>query len=498
MSMPFVEKTFTFTQPDGSTIDVRGTGNQFEARFETLSGRPVTRDPATGAYEYVDVASNSYVLKPSGIAAAQPLSAEMSDKIVSAASDADLPPLKSVLGRSTRWQARRAQRRALANALRTMGIAPAPPRRETVGTFVGLTLLIEFPDLPASIPAAEVADFCNQPNYNGYGNNGSVRDYFLAVSGGKLDYSNKVAPYYRTQHPRSYYTDRAVPYGTRTRELIYEALAHHIDTGFDFTGLTADDQSYIYALNVFYAGQNQNNWSEGLWPHASGLDRPFALVEGKHLFDYQITDIGHELTLGTFCHENGHMICDFPDLYDYGRQSSGVGVFCLMCAGGSSANEKNPAHVGAYLKHAAGWSDDVHQLTPGAAPSLRAGTNEFGVIRRSETEYFILENRRRGGRDSALPGSGLAVWHVDELGNNEHQDMTLEKHYECTLIQADGRNDLERNRGLGDAGDLFHSGTKSQLNNNSAPPLRWWDGSGTGVSITNIGPAGPTMTFNVT
>ena len=33
--------------------------------------------------------------------------------------------------------------------------------------------------------------------------------------------------------------------------------------------------------------------------------------------DYQITDMGNRLTLGTFCHENGHMVCDFPDLYPY-------------------------------------------------------------------------------------------------------------------------------------------------------------------------------------
>ena len=32
--------------------------------------------------------------------------------------------------------------------------------------------------------------------------------------------------------------------------------------------------------------------------------------------DYQMTDMTDELSLGTFCHENGHLIGDFPDLYD--------------------------------------------------------------------------------------------------------------------------------------------------------------------------------------
>jgi hypothetical protein len=31
-----------------------------------------------------------------------------------------------------------------------------------------------------------VDDFCNKPGYTGFGNNGSVYDYFLEISGGAL------------------------------------------------------------------------------------------------------------------------------------------------------------------------------------------------------------------------------------------------------------------------------------------------------------------------
>jgi len=50
-----------------------------------------------------------------------------------------------------------------------------------------------------------------------------------------------------------------------------------------------------------------------------------------------------ELTLATFCHENGHLVCDFPDLYDYGPESRGVGNFCLMCRGGLPIRNVGPA-----------------------------------------------------------------------------------------------------------------------------------------------------------
>jgi hypothetical protein len=45
------------------------------------------------------------------------------------------------------------------------------------------------------------------------------------------------------------------------------------------------------------------------------------------------------------------MICDFPDLYDYGSESRGVGHFCLMCYGGSNVN---PVQVCADLRAQAG------------------------------------------------------------------------------------------------------------------------------------------------
>jgi hypothetical protein len=58
--------------------------------------------------------------------------------------------------------------------IRDAGPAPAPPQRQTFGDFVGLCLLIQFPDVAGTIPREEVEAFCNQPGYNGFGNNGSV------------------------------------------------------------------------------------------------------------------------------------------------------------------------------------------------------------------------------------------------------------------------------------------------------------------------------------
>ncbi len=48
MATRFDGKVFTFTQPDGTPIQVRGFGDQNYAVFETLDGFTVTKNPATG------------------------------------------------------------------------------------------------------------------------------------------------------------------------------------------------------------------------------------------------------------------------------------------------------------------------------------------------------------------------------------------------------------------------------------------------------------------
>jgi hypothetical protein len=164
-----------------------------------------------------------------------------------------------------------------------------------------------------------------------------------------------------------------------------------------------------------------------------------------------------------------------------------------MCGGGR--DKKNPAHVGAYLKRSAGWGDAI-ALSAGTFVA-KAGSNEFFIHRKNATEYFIIENRVNRGRDSVLPGSGLAVWHVDERGSNNDEQMTLSQHYECSLVQADGRSDLEHGANDGDAGDLFSSATNAVLNDTTAPHTKWWDGSPSGLDLSATGAADGSVRFVV-
>lgn len=494
MSFPFFGQEFTFRQPDGTELRVRGWGDQHRARFETQDGYTVVRNPATGFYEYATTTEEYDELQPLGIrpGMADPAALGLESR-VTIRRDAARAHAEVGVGMPTpRWQMRREQARA-AMQMAAESTLPAPPARQTVGNFVGLCLLVEFPDVPGSIKREEVEAFCNQKGYKGFGNNGSVYDYFLENSGGKLHYTTVVAPYYTARHPRDYYTNPKVQYTTRARELIREALAHHKSRGFDFSKLTVDSKGYVFATNVFYAGEVVNNWSQGLWPHASRLINAIELAKGRSAYDYQITNMGQALTLGTYCHENGHMLCDFPDLYDYGGESAGVGAYCLMCAG-ANIDPLNPTNVSAYLKYKAGWAS-VTRLKAGFKGVAHAGSNQFFIHQRSPREYFIIENRHQSGRDSALTDAGLAIWHVDELGDNSNEQMTPTHHYECSLIQADGLNHLEGGGTYGDADDLFHQGGKDRWPEPGSA-ARWWDGSPATLRVQGIGPAGPKVAFS--
>jgi M6 family metalloprotease-like protein len=499
MPVPYLGREFTFTQPDGTYLQVKGWGNQDYAVFETLDGYTVTEDPVTGFYQYATV-NDDGDLVPTGYQAERvnPRDLQLSKnlretRLASQVSDARLTT------RKTRWQTRReiTRMQKRANLIAPFD-AESPPQRQTVGDFVGLCLLVDFPDVPHTFSREEVDDFCNLQGYNVRGNKGSVRDYFFDNSGGKLRYTNIVAPYYTAQHNRDYYTDPSQAYTTRAGELIREALDSLKAQGFDFSPLSLDAGGHVYATNLLYAGPTVNRHKKGLWPHSSDMP-DYTSIPGMTFKDYQISNMGTELTLGTFCHENGHMLCDFPDLYDLGFDSHGVGAFCLMCYG-LDPNSKNPTQVNAYLKLQAGWANSVTELTPGMNATIHAGVNDFYIFRKSPTEYFIIENRHNTGRDQELRSSGLAIWHVDELGVNNNQQMTPALHYECSLLQADGNFDFERflpHQPWGDANDLFHAGGNTRFGNATNPHSRWWDGTPSGLEISNISAAGSIMKFTV-
>ncbi|MBD3348380.1 MAG: M6 family metalloprotease domain-containing protein [Candidatus Eisenbacteria bacterium] len=478
---PLFGDEVTIREPDGSTVTLRVWGDEFYAVGETVDGYTVTRDESSGLLCYARLSGDGRSLVSTGVPATRPDPPAGLEKHIRVSRDAARARALAVRAD----MARRAHEGPLAPPLRD-------GTRPTTGEVLGIVLLVDFSDDPATIPTGDVDDFCNLVGYSANGNNGSVRDYFYEVSDEALDYTNYVPTYYhRASKTKAYYTDPSAPYGERARELIVEALTAMDDAGFDFVPY-ANGDGVIDAVNCFYAGGIWNNWAEGLWPHSWTVNWSADGVSTGH---YQITDMGSALTLSTFCHENGHMLMNWPDLYDYDGDSSGVGRFCIMCNAGSSTNPVEPC---AYLKARANWADVRILSASQSGVAVPADTNVVYKARRPghSNEYFLIENRQEVDRDVAMPDNGLAIWHVDTNGSNDWNQMSPQFHYLVTLVQADGDWDLENGNNQGDSWDLYAAPTYSSCGPETYPHTDWWDGSESGHAFTNISTSGMTMTFD--
>jgi M6 family metalloprotease-like protein len=282
------------------------------------------------------------------------------------------------------------------------------------GNVRGLTILVNFQDITSSVTRADVEEMLNGANYTRNGNICSAREYFRRVSSGKLDYTSIVVGPYKLSRNRSFYINNL---------LVEEALQLAVADGLDLKQFDSLNQNIVDALNILYAGQTQ--YLRELWPHNSSIDLEFGQM---HTDLYLLTSLGRtpaDLSIGTFCHENGHLLCRFPDMYDYGKRegdmsaSRGIGGYCLMGSGNHLDSGRSPAPVCAYLRDLVGWCDNEIELN--SVGTLEAKHGDYNTVMKFRTdrpnEYFLVENRSRIGLDRACPSSGLAVYHCDIFGS---------------------------------------------------------------------------------
>ncbi len=124
----------------------------------------------------------------------------------------------------------------------------------------------------------------------------------------------------------------------------------------------------------------------------------------------------------------------------------------------------------------------------GSAPAPSCGsTDDFRLWTKGKAgpEYFLIENRQKKGRDSGLPGSGLALWHIDEQQSGNDNPLA----YRVALVQADGKRDLEMDKNAGDKADVFPGTlglTKVGDAQSTHPNTRANNGNATGVSLKAV------------
>jgi M6 family metalloprotease-like protein len=505
--IPYKDSVYEFKQPGGEKLRVHLDGNDYYAEQRTDDGSLVVYDAAKKGFCYATVNAAGDELVSTGVLATNA-------KVRSLAGTA-----KKQEGLSQEARARKAKEkfekmngRSLDSARKSASAALSAPQSlaaPVTGQVKGLTVIIDFPDVPGTITQAQVNSFLNDMPYTGFGNAQSVRGYWQSVSGGKLDYTNTTTIYYRAKKNKAYYADSSLDSGVRSQELISEALNWlEYTQGFNFASLSVDANKRIRGLNFFYAGGSDSAWSKGLWPHMGWLNNQFC-ADGVCTGYYQITNMGNSLAIGTFSHETGHLVMGWPDLYDYDGSSEGSAAsYCIMGFGSIGAQSQyRPVPPNGFFRYQVGW-DTVTELNPALnanAPKGRLShTSGSHALYRwtnpaKTDEAFYVEAIYKADQNLYQLGSGLAVWHIDPAGNNSN-----EWHPYVQMEHADGRRDPEYNVNRGDGTDLYdgaiYKAFYDTVPNNYASRgtnSRWWSGAGSNFGLANISAAAQTISFDV-
>lgn len=263
------------------------------------------------------------------------------------------------------------------------------------------------------------------------------------------------------------------------------------------TSLNIDYDSDGYVDNVcFVVKGNVGDWSDLLWPHRWSLYSQSVYINSKRVYDYNFMLEGSTSYFATrvLCHEMQHTL-SFPDFYHYDDNTiNPVGSWDLMC---STSNP--PQNSGAFAKYKYGnWIDSIPLITtPGTytlSPLATSPTgNAYKIASEQPGQFYVLEYRSTNSQfDSAIPGSGILIYKIDEdyQGNAGYNGTTVFD--EVYVYRPNGTNTTN-----GNVSQAFYNATvgRTAFNSTTNPRPFFTDGSYSSLSITNITTAGTTISF---
>ncbi|MDI9356270.1 MAG: M6 family metalloprotease domain-containing protein [Chitinophagaceae bacterium] len=492
MYAPAFPDTIRETLLDGSNMKLFIKGDESDSHLETEDGYTIRKN-RIGYYEYVIMdRQNKLIL--SGIRA----------KNVKKRTSKEKNFLKTIPKKIRDKNTSRSSSNIYNNAyndttsaIQYSASGTINNRFPTTGNRKILALLIRFKDLDSVYSRNSFDSLFNTPSYR---NTGSFKDFFLQNSFQKLNVTTDVYGWYTADSSYRYYS-------TREYQLVVEAIYSAERAGVDFSQYDNDNDGYVESVMVVHSGPGREATgnSNHIWSHFSSGSLSSS-YDGVTISNYAIQPeilLSQKTSIGVFCHEFGHML-GLPDLYDTDGSSQGLGAWCVMGNGNWLNTGQTPSSFSAYCKEKLGWVNPT-LLSKQYSCTLKPSTDTNVVIRINtpyKNEYFLMENRQRRGFDSHLPGSGLAIYHIntDKTNNRDDSNRLVD------LEEADALNDLDylsRNilgiviENKGDAGDLFPGiYSRRYFNDNTNPSSRTYNNKNTGISISQITVSTPNILFN--
>ena len=373
------------------------------------------------------------------------------------------------------------------------------------------------PDEPPEVPASVVTKLLN-------GDSSSVVGYYLANSHDSLTIKFvDILGWYDADHPWTFYWAPQDTFDRNGDGFISGHVAkwaegiRKADQIFDFKRFDRngdgrlDPQQELAVLFIMPGGPTPF----GTVRVPAGREYPTwepLVVDGVSIPLLAEAYIGSLANLGVLNHELAHLLFGSWDMY--------FSFYCPYAAGPYSLMDVcyTDAHLDPIHKMKLGWLNTTVIGDSGRyeVAAVESSAHVYVLVDStwSDKEYFIIENRQRGLRyDTALPDSGLAIWHV-MTDPTVYQQLLPPPSVSASnwlsvsptdwgrrgirLIRPISGPPLDNNKALWDGSDSTTGYDLLSWDSNPAhAQLRWHDGRPSGFAIREISPSGFRMKFTI-
>jgi len=556
---------------DGSKINIRKWGDEFSHGWETEAGYSVIQDKKSGVWYYAAHDRDGSLIKSTRKVNAQDVMAQPKTKLRNTPNNTTASLSKHV--RLTGEAYAKAQlRRKNAHSTNLFASGRANVNGEggkTTSATSNATVVQGRIDVPVMLlNFADTSTATTRDDFDQFlfKDAKGLTAYYDEVSYGMLDIqggSSGVIDWVKLPQTHDFYgQNNRSGYDANIGVMIEDAL-NIADVHVDFSQYADVNQDCSVDLISFvYQGNGEHQAvgrGDDIWAHKYSLywletegdgngeyvtndacpsDPTKNMVINDYFVAPELSEAGTRAHVGTFAHEFGHVF-GLPDLYDTNGstwgQNAGAGDWSLMASGskvGPNRDGESPAHISAWGKYTLGWisPQKINDINATNVNLSESSGNAQALIYENPAnaqEYFIIENRNQRGFDAFTPGTGIAIWHIDDDIAAPGPDGSTQSNvnavscdfgfHDCStshngvaLVAADFYFDLEHDFNDGDTHDLFGEDgdggadeygslvdEDTEFSGEGQVTSNWWDNTVSGLTIKNISTKGDVMSFDL-
>jgi len=248
--------------------------------------------------------------------------------------------------------------------------------------------------------------------------------YWREVSYGMIRVSVVAYGWYNLSRPMSYYGQNP-PEERRNQTRYFELIRESISLAKQDVDFSAHSM-----LMIVHSGngeelsqRNEDLWSWAFWEWDNITSVGKTVIRGASIVPESQPEPYD--SFGTYVHEFGHLVGSYygdkmglPDLYDYDRKETFVGIWSSMAEGNWLGNGSCPVEIDTYCRIKLGLVQPTEIHPSSQYVNISIGAIELHrsalSLHINKTHYYLVEMRRKIGFDRLLPDEGVVVYLVDE------------------------------------------------------------------------------------